>query len=332
MIAALATVIASQAVISGAFSLTYQAIQLGFMPRLKVVHTSPEEKGQIYIPQLNWIIFLATISLVASFKTSSNLAAAYGVAVSTTMVITTLLAFVAMRNLWKWSLPAAISLVVFFILIDLSFFGANIVKVPQGGWFPLVVAGLVYFLMTTWYRGKRMMSIQINKVTDSLQKFLTYYQQGVQQYVKGTAIYLTRNPKGTPPALFFNLKHNKVLHEQIIILSIKLNPVPHVNLLNNAKIEKLDKYIICVILQYGYMDSIDVPQALKLLKEKGLAIDLKNSTYFLGRESVVITKHTGMSPLRETLFEFLGRNSSRASKYFNLPSEKVFEIGSQIRL
>jgi len=149
------------------------------MPRLKVVHTSPEEKGQIYIPQLNWIIFLATISLVASFKTSSNLAAAYGVAVSTTMVITTLLAFVAMRNLWKWSLPAAISLVVFFILIDLSFFGANIVKVPQGGWFPLVVAGLVYFLMTTWYRGKRMMSIQINKVTDSLQKFLTYYQQGV---------------------------------------------------------------------------------------------------------------------------------------------------------
>ena len=332
LLAAFATVIASQAVISGAFSLTYQAIQLGYMPRLKVVHTSQDEKGQIYIPQLNWIIFLATISLVVSFKTSGNLAAAYGVAVSTTMVITTLLAFVAMRNLWKWSLPLAVSLVVFFLMIDISFFAANIVKVPDGGWFPLVIAGLIYFMMTTWNRGKRLMSIQINKVTDSLQKFLTYYQGDVQHFVKGTAIYLTRNPNGTPPALFLNLKHNKVLHEQIIILSVQLNPVPHVTLLPNVIIEKLDKYITLVILQYGYMNTIDVPRALRLLKEKGLIIDLKNATYFLGRESVVITKNTGMSPLRETLFEFLGRNSARATKYFNLPSDKVFEIGSQIKL
>jgi KUP system potassium uptake protein len=331
-IATFATVIASQAVISGAFSLSYQAIQLGFMARFKIVHTSSDERGQIYIPQLNWILFFATIWLVGSFKTSDNLAAAYGVAVSTTMVITTLLAFVAMRNLWKWKLPVAISVAVFFLIIDLSFFTANIVKIPEGGWFPLAVAGSIYFMMTTWHRGKRMMSIQINKITDPLEKFITYYQTEAESIVSGTAIYLTSNPYGTPPALFYNLKYNKVLHEHIIILCIKFDPVPHVNLLKKATVTKMDEYISLIIIHYGYMDTTNIPEALQILNKECIAIDLKNEIYFLGRESVEVTKHTGMSPFRETVFEYLGRNSARLTSYFNLPYNKVFEIGSRIRL
>ncbi len=332
VLAALATVIASQAVISGAFSLSYQAIQLGFMARFKIIHTSLHERGQIYIPQLNWILFIATIGLVISFKTSDNLAAAYGVAVSTTMVITSLLAYVAMRNLWKWRLITALSLVLFFLVIDLSFFSANIVKIPEGGWFPLAVAGIIYYFMTTWYRGKRMMSIQINKTTDSLEKFLTYYQQKAKVIVNGTAIYLTRNPFGTPPAFFFNLKHNQVIHENIYIVSIQFEQVPHVNLLSKATIKELDQHVTLIIIHYGYMDETNIPEALESLKQKGVNIDLENATYFLGRESIEITKHTGMNPLRENLFDFLGRNSTRVTKYFNLPSDKVFEIGSRIRL
>ncbi len=332
ILAGLATVIASQAVISGAFSLSYQAIQLGFMARFKIIHTSVHERGQIFIPQLNWILFIATIGLVISFKTSDNLAAAYGVAVSTTMVITTLLAFVAMRTLWKWKLAAALSLVLFFLVIDLSFFAANIVKIPEGGWFPLAVAGIIYYLMTTWYIGKRMMSIQINKTTDPLEKFLTYYQNNAKVIADGTAIYLTRNPYGTPPAFFFNLKHNQVIHENIYVVSIQFDPVPHVNLLNQVAIKKLDKHVTLIMIHYGYMDETNIPEALESLKQKGLAIDLENATYFLGRESIEVTKNTGMSPLRENLFDFLGRNSTRVTKYFNLPSDKVFEIGSRIRL
>lgn len=332
VLATLATVIASQAVISGAFSLTYQAIQLGFVARFRIVHTSPNERGQIFIPQLNWILFSATIMLVGFFKTSDNLAGAYGVAVSTTMVVTTLLAFLVMRNVWKWSLFTSFSVTGFFLVIDLSFFAANIVKVPEGGWVPLLVAGVIYFMMTTWHRGKRMMAIQMNRTTDSLEKFLSYYQNKAEAVVDGTAIYLTRNTHGTPPALFFNLKHNKIIHEKIVIISVQFDRVPHVDLLKNFKVSLLDKHITYLVLHYGYMDTTDIPNAIHKLKEKGVEIDLQNATYFLGRESVVITKDTGMSPLRESLFDFLGRNSARISKYFNLPSEKVFEIGSRIRL
>ena len=176
------------------------------------------------------------------------------------------------------------------------------------------------------------MAIQINRTTDSLDKFLCYYQTKAQAVVEGTAIYLTRNSHGTPPALFFNLKHNRIIHEKIVILSIQFDRVPHVDLLKNFKVATLDQHITLLILHYGYMDTTDIPKAIHQLKKKGVEVDLKNATYFLGRESVVITKDTGMSPLRETLFDFLGRNSARVSKYFNLPSEKVFEIGSRIRL
>ncbi len=332
ILAALATIIASQAVLSGAFSLTYQAMQLGFMPPLKVVHTSAKERGQIYRPQLYWYLFLATISLVATFKTSANLAGAYGVAVTTTMVITTLLAFVAMRKLWKWSLPAAVSLTVFFLIIDLSFFSANIVKIPDGGWFPLTVSGLFYFIMTTWHRGKRMLSKQLEKVIEPLKEFVTHYKKNAQQIVSGTAIYLARDRAGTPTALVFNLMHNKVLHEKIIILSIQLLDVPHVNLLDKFEMYELDKNITHAVIYFGYLDKTDIPKSLELLKEKGFAINQNNLTYFLGRESIVVEKHAGMSSFRESLFNIMGKNSVKATKYFCLPPEKVCIIGSQIRL
>jgi KUP system potassium uptake protein len=332
IMAALATVIASQAVISGAFSLTHQAIRLGYVPHLKVVHTSAHEKGQIYIGQLNWMLFLATAALVGYFRTSDNLAAAYGVAVSTTMVITSLLAFVAMRDLWKWSLFSAVSLVTFFLIIDVSFFAANIVKVPDGGWVPLLIAGLVYFMMTTWFRGKRMLSIKINKITESLDRFLHVYKANSEYMVSGTAIYLTRNAYTTPTALYFNLRYNKIVHNQIIIVSIQFVQDAHVNVLQNVKFEVLDEHISRVIIRYGYMDKTDIPFALNSLKEKGLQFNEKDVTYFLGRESVVSTKHTGLFPSREKFFEFMNRNSVRATRYFNLPSERVLEIGSKIRL
>ncbi|MEO7313189.1 MAG: potassium transporter Kup [Chitinophagaceae bacterium] len=332
ILSTIATIIASQAVLSGAFSLTYQAIQLGFMPPLNVVHTSANERGQIYIPQLNWFLFLATTSLVASFRTSANLAGAYGVAVTTTMVITTLLAFVAMRNLWKWSLPAAVSLTVFFLIIDLSFFSANLVKVQDGGWLPLGVAGLFYFIMITWNRGKRMLSIQLENVLEPLKKFQTHYQENAQHIVSGTAIYLARDPVGTPSAMVFNLRHNKVLHEKIIILSVQFNAVPHVDILKKIQIQELDKYITHVIIFYGYLDKSNIPDALNLLKEKGLTIDQNNVTYFIGSESIVVEKHTGMSAFREALFNIMGKNSVKATTYFGLPPDKVCIVGSQIKL
>lgn len=330
IIAAFATVIASQAVISGAFSLTYQAMQLGFMPRFKVVHTSENEKGQIYLPQLNWMLFIATIGLVVFFKTSSNLAAAYGVAVSTTMVITTLLAYIAMTKLWKWNIVLAGAITIFFLTIDTSFFIANIIKVPDGGWFPLAVAGIIYFIMSTWYKGRRMMSIQLQKVTDPLKKFAQYYKNKAQHTVSGTAIYLTSNAVHTPPTLVFNLKHNKVLHERIIILTVKYHNVPHVNVTDSIHIDKIDDRIQHVNIGYGYRDNTDIPKALEQVEDQ-LHLG-KDVTYVLGRESVVITKNTGMHPIREGLFEFLSRNSVRATRYFNLPNNDVFEVGSQIKL
>lgn len=330
-LAALATVIASQAVISGAFSLTYQAMQLGFMPRFKVVHTSAAERGQIYIPQLNWMLFIATVGLVVFFRTSSNLAAAYGVAVSTTMVITTLLAFVAMTKLWKWNLFLAGGITVFFLLIDSSFFTANILKVPDGGWFPLIVAGLIYYMMSTWAKGKRMMKIQLQKVTDPVDRFIRGYKSKAEHTVKGTAVYLSSDSKHIPPTLVFNLQHNRILHENIIILTVKYLSVPYVDLSHNVEVVQLDGNMHQVLIFYGYMDTPDVPYALSLVNDRNLHID-DSTTYFLGRESVVITENTGMHPFREALFEFMSRNSIRATRYFNLPNERVFEIGSQIRL
>jgi KUP system potassium uptake protein len=332
IMAAMATVIASQAVISGAFSLTFQAIQLGYFPRVNVIHTSGKERGQIYIPQINWILFLGTISLVFSFKTSANLASAYGVAVSTTMVITTLLAFHAMRDLWKWKLSTSIIVTLLLLFIDLSFLMANLSKIPEGGWFPLLLAGGIYLLMTTWHKGRRIVMLQFRKLTGLLSHLLETYNKNPSARIKGTAFYFVSNNEYAPPALLMNLKHNKVLHEQVIILSVIFHTMAHISIDERLELTELGNGFYLVNINYGFMDNKDIPEALDLIRENGISLNEDDITYILGRETFITDGKKGMAEWRELIFAFLSRNSLRATKYFNLPSNQVLEIGSQLEI
>lgn len=331
-LAAMATVIASQAIISGAFSLTFQALQLGYLPRVAVIHTSRDKRGQIYIPQINWLLFLGTISLVLSFKSSANLAAAYGVAITTTMVITTLLAFVAMHKLWKWKLATSISVTVFLLIFDLSFFSANISKIPDGGWFPLLIAAGIYLLMTTWHKGRRIVSLQYQRLTGLLSDFIQKYNQHPSIRVAGTAIYFNSNPAITPPSLILNLKHNKVIHEQVIFLSVIFKSEAHIPIKKRLEFFRFGNGFYQAIINYGFMDNNNIKQAIELIRNKGITIDESQVTFILGRETFILDGKKGMSIWRESLFAFLSRNSLRATRYFDLPSEKVLEVGSQIGL
>ena len=329
-LATIATIIASQAIITGAFSLTFQALQLGYFPRLKVVHTSEREEGQIYMPHVNWIIFVGTVSLVLAFQSSGKLAAAYGIAVTTTMVITTLLAFVAMRKLWNWKLPLAIVITLFLLCIDLSFFYANIDKIPQGGWVPLIVAAGIYFIMTTWFRGRRILNIELTKIMEPLDRFLRELQEDCPQKVKGTAIYFTRTPDRAPPALIQNVKHNKMIHEQVIILSVHFKSAPHVPVEKRMVFEDLGYNFYKVIVRYGYMDRTNIPNTIKLIQECGVKFESSDIIYFLGRETLQVHGKLGMPVWRESVFSILSRNSQRATRYFNLPPEQVFEVGTTV--
>ncbi len=332
IMAAMATVIASQAVISGAFSLTFQAMQLGYFPRVNVIHTSGKERGQIYIPQINWILFLGTIGLVFSFKSSANLAAAYGVAVSTTMVITTLLAFHAMHSLWKWKLSTSIMVTVLLLFIDSMFLLANLSKIPEGGWFPLMLAGGIYLLMTTWHKGRRIVQLQFRKFSGLLSHFLEMYKNNPSARVKGTAFYFVSNNEYAPPALLLNLKHNKVVHEQVIILSVIFQTVAHISIDERLELIDLGNGFYKVNIYYGYMDDKDIPEALELIEKKGILLDESEITYILGRETFITDGKKGMSEWRELIFAFLSRNALRATKYFNLPNSQVLEMGSQMEI
>lgn len=329
-ISTMATVIASQALISGAFSITQQALQLGYLPRLRIIHTSQEERGQIYIPQLNWLLFAGTIWLVLSFKTSSNLAAAYGIAVTSTMVITTILTFIAMRKLWKWSLPAAIILSVFFIVIDLAFWGANLLKVLHGGWVPLVLGVCIYFAMTTWNWGRRLLHTKIEEQTQPIENFIDEVMSIRAVTTPGTAIYMSSNPRGTPPALVKNLKHNRILHKQIIVLSIIFTKVPRVNVEECIEIENPTDGFYRVVANYGFMDNPNIHQILEILNKKEILIKMEKTTFFLGRELLVVKDKVGITRFRKKLFVLLSRNSQRVTEYFNIPTDRVFEVGSQI--
>lgn len=332
IMAAMATVIASQAVISGAFSLTFQAMQLGYFPRVNVIHTSGKERGQIYIPQINWILFLGTIGLVFSFKSSANLAAAYGVAVSTTMLITTLLAFHAMYSLWKWKLSSSIMVTVLLLFIDSMFLLANLSKIPEGGWFPLILAGGIYLLMTTWHKGRRIVQLQFRKLSGLLSHFLEMYKNNPSARVKGTAFYFVSNNEYAPPALLLNLKHNKIVHEQVIILSVIFQTVAHISIDERLELIDLGNGFYKVNIYYGYMDDKDIPEALELIEKKGILLDESEITYILGRETFITDGKKGMSEWRELIFAFLSRNALRATKYFNLPNSQVLEIGSQMEI
>jgi len=331
LLATVATVIASQAIISGVFSLTFQSIQLGYLPRLRVLHTSEEEQGQIYLPQVNWTLFLATAGVVLGFRSSGNLAGAYGIAVSTTMVITTMLGYVAMRKLWNWSRFAAVSIAAFFLLIDLSFFSANMLKIFRGGWYPLIMGGLVYLLMSTWMQGREVVRRQIRQFEYPLKKFMNNLDLRTIKKVPGTAIYLTRSPTCTPPAFLHNINHNKIIHRRIIFIAIGVKNVPHVRAENRITFGQLPKDAYRVLVKYGYMDSPDLRAVIRIIQNRHLKIDMEETTFFLSRDTLIPTKSVGMNRWRDRIFAFMARNADRAVSYYNIPPERVFEIGAQFK-
>jgi KUP system potassium uptake protein len=332
ILATAAAVIASQAVITGAFSLTMQAVQLGFCPRFKINHTSSTEYGQIYIPAINWALMVGCIAVVLGFQTSSNLAAAYGIAVTSTMVITTLLFYVVARSLWGWNILTAGVLTIFFIIIDLAFFGANIIKVAHGGWFPLLLALFVFVIMTTWRKGRRILSERIRAESKPLEEFLEYIVRHPPTRVPGTAIFMNSNAMSTPPALLHNIEHNKVLHERVIFLTVKNQQVPYIDEENRYEIEPLGNGIYRIRVYYGFMEDPDIPKVLDSIAEPGFRFDQEKTTYFLGRETIIPSGHPGMAMWRERLFALISRNSTSATAYFGLPSNRVVEFGEQIEI
>jgi KUP system potassium uptake protein len=332
VIATAATVIASQALISGAFSLTMQAVQLGYIPRMAIDHTSAREYGQIYIPGVNWLLMLACIGLVIGFGSSSSLAAAYGVAVTSTMVITTLLFFVVARERWKWRLPQVLAVTGFFLVIDLAFWGANLIKIPHGGWFPLVVGALIFGLMATWKRGRVILRERLDDVVLPVELFLQDVRGNSATRVPGTAVFMYSDPSAIPPALLHNLKHNKVLHERVVFLVVDTENIPHVAGSERARVEDLGAGFYRITLRYGFMEEPHVPKALAGLREKGLEFQHLETTYFLGRETLIPSDKPGMALWRERLFSVMHRNARTATSFFCLPPNRVVELGAQIEL
>ena len=332
VLASAAAIIASQALISGAFSLTMQAIQLGFMPRLKIEHTSSTESGQIYIPALNWALMIGCIAIVVGFGSSSNLAAAYGVAVTSTMVITTILLCVVEREKWGWSLLLAFGLSGFFLVIDLAFFGANVVKIPHGGWFPLVVGAGIFLLMTTWKKGRRILAARLLSRAHPIEDFLRDIAVNQPVRVSGTAVFMNGTAKGTPPALMHNLVHNKVLHERVVLLTVKTKQMPYVEPEDRVQVEALGHEFYRMIFNYGFMEDPDIPAVLENLQPPAPIFDPMNTTYFLGRETVIASKNPGMMLWREKLFAVMSRNASSATAYFGLPPNRVVELGAQVEI
>jgi KUP system potassium uptake protein len=333
VLATAAAIIASQAIISGAFSLTMQAIQLGYSPRLKVVYTSARIIGQIYVPVVNWGLMLACIALVLGFRTSSNLAAAYGVAITTTMLITTILFYIVARRRWRWPASAALPLAAFFITIDLAFFGANMLKVAHGGWFPLLISAVIIFLMLTWRKGRRVLRSRLSEICIPLDAFLPDLKSQSIRRVPGTAVYMSGNRFGTPLALLHNLKHNKVLHEQVVLLTVRTEEVPY---LTNAKdrvaVENLDEGFWRAQVHFGFMEKPDVPAALESVKQTGLRFDPMRTTYFIGRETILATRKLGFSSWRGSLFAWMTRNAGDVTSYFCLPPNGVVELGARVEV
>ncbi|MFT3712130.1 MAG: potassium transporter Kup [Archangium sp.] len=327
-----AACIASQAVISGAFSLTRQAVQLGFCPRLEIVHTSATQIGQIYVPGVNWALMLAVMALVLGFKTSSNLAAAYGIAVSSTMVITALLAFLVAREMWKWSLGLALFVFGGFFVIDTSFLVANTVKILDGGWFPLALAVGIFLLMTTWSRGRVVLNERLQETSLPLDSFLESFTVTKVLRVPGTSVFMTGNASGTPPALLHNFKHNKVVHERVVLLTVQTTDTPHVAQEERLTVTPLEHGFVRVVARFGFMQSPEVPGLLQAFAQNGLTLREMDTSWFLGRETLLPTSRSGLSTWRKALFGWMSKNARPATAYFRLPPNRVVELGSQIEL
>jgi KUP system potassium uptake protein len=331
-LATMATIIASQAVISGAFSLTRQAIQLGYCPRLQIEHTSSREMGQIYVPAVNWALMLGTCAVVLGFRTSSHMAGAYGVAVSSLMVITTLMFFIMSREVWGWSVQRAVLVAACFLPIDVVFLIANSLKIPQGGWMPLVVAVGIYALMGTWKTGRQILSKRLQEKSVPLKILMGDLAADPPLRVPGTAVFMSGNPGGTPPALVHNLAHNKVLHEKVIFLTVVTEEVPHVPATERVTVKHLGKGFHEIIARYGFMEDPSIHDVIDQCRQRKLAIPLEGTTFFLGREELISTDRPGMARWRERLFAFMSRNALRATAFFQIPSTQVFEVGAQVEL
>jgi KUP system potassium uptake protein len=331
ILATLATIIASQAVITGAYSLTQQAVQLGFLPRLRVRNTSADYAGQIYLPSINWLLLVGVLVLVVQFRTSSAMAAAYGIAVTGTMVITTLLAYIVVRHRWRWPRPWALLLIVPFLTLDLIFFGANILRVIEGGWVPLVIAAVIGLTIFTWVRGKGIVKTFEQRQSVPLADLAAALARRAPERVEGTAIFLTGNPDSAPGALLHNLKHNKVLHEVNLIASVRTADRPQVPPEERCEVKRIDDNFSVIILRYGFMESPDVPRALAEATKAGL-IDLNpmKASYFIGRNTLKPDAEVGMPLWQDRIFMFLQRNASDPTDFLHIPPGKVLELGEQV--
>ena len=350
-----AAIVASQALISGAFSLTRQAVQLGYMPRMNIVHTSSSHIGQIYIPQVNTVLWIACIGLVLAFQSTSNLAATYGVAMTGTMTTTTLLLLVVARKLWHWSLPRVVLLGTVFLIVDLAFFVTNLFKIPDGGWFPLLVAAVVYLFMSTWKKGRARLSEIVRENTLPLDLFLTDIAKRKPHRVPGVAVFLTSVPGGTPPVLLHHLKHNKVLHEKVMMLSVMGEEIPQVDQGDRVRCRELGEGFYEVLAYYGFLETPDIPAALRSLAQEsdrgpGVPVKVTETSFYLGRETLIPTDGRkksstsrvpppgdgapltpGMVRWRKKLFILMTRNAQSATAFFGLPPNRVVELGAQIQ-
>jgi len=331
-LATLAAIIASQAVISGAFSLTRQAVQLGYIPRMEIEHTSSREIGQIYVPSVNKMLAVLTIALVLYFQTSSNLAGAYGVALSTLMALTTVMFYVMSREVWGWSFAKAAAVSGLFLVVDLTFLAANALKIWHGGWVPLVIAIVLYFVMITWKRGREILSKRMMEKTVPLKLLLADLAAEPPIRVPGTAVFMYGSPDGTPPALVLNLTHNKVLHEKIVFLTVTTEDVPHVGGEQRVTVRRSGKGFHSVVARYGFMQDPDINEILAACKANGLSIPMEGTTFFLGRETLIASDRPGMAIWRERLFSFMSRNALRATAFFKIPPNQVFEVGAYVEL
>lgn len=328
----LATIIASQAVISGAFSLTRQAIQLGYVPRMFIQHTSSQEQGQIYIGAVNWTLMAGVVLLVIGFESSSALAAAYGVAVTGTMLITTILASSVVLLLWKTPRWFAIPMLLVFLLVDILFFSANAAKILQGGAFPVVAGIALFILMTTWKKGRRIVLERLDETSLQLPAFIDSIRAQSPHRVRGTAVFLTAKADGVPHALLHNLLHNQVLHERVVLLTVALEDTPRVSPARRFEVHAQGEGFYRVSLHFGFIEEPDVPAALKLCQLQDLRFDPMQTTFFLSRETVISTRRTGMSRWREGLFSILLKNANGNLKYFKLPLNRVIELGTQVEM
>ncbi len=331
ILATLATIIASQAVISGAFSVTQQAIQLGFIPRLRIRHTSASTAGQIYIPVVNWALMVMVILLVLTFGSSTNLAAAYGIAVTGAMFIDTVLIAVVLFQLWRWNRIAAGVLLAVFFMVDIAYFSANLTKVPQGGWVPLFIGFVAFTLLTTWAKGRKLMINRMNEAAMPASVFIKSAANSAAR-VPGTAVFMTTSPDGIPHALLHNLKHNKVLHERVILLTIRIEDVPFVEPGQHFRLEDLGSGFYRLIIHYGFMEEVDVPAALTRLEGCGPQFKMMDTSFFLARQTLITSSRPGMAVWREKLFAWMLRNAESAMEFFKLPTNRVVELGSQVEI